>query len=369
MSRPASEYRSDFPAMVDAYLRTASVTCSSVSNLSTHIDSVGHAERRVPVSVNGSEPDNTWICSPHTAYARYSIEELARLRRPWITMPLSGLCRLLGSYFWRARLDDAVVVNNWLLSTNLYPDCEPHALRGWLNEALDRWPRHAIWFRSLNTRYTPEWLNELSKLGFKMIPSRQVYLYDRIDANSKSPQNLRRDLDLLRGSAIIQTNAHAWRVPDFERAAELYSLLYIEKYSRLNPQYTASYLHAWHDAGLLELTGFRNESGSLVAVLGTFTIGTTITAPIVGYDTRQPVSTGLYRLLMALVYEHAARSRQRINLSAGAAHFKRLRGGIGAIEYSAVYDRHLPRRRRAALSFLSSLTTRIGVPFMRRLEL
>ena len=87
------------------------------------------------------------------------------------------------------------------------------------------------------------------------------------------------------------------------------------------------------------------------------------------YNTSLPQRLGLYRLLMATVYERAARLRQRINLSAGAARFKRLRGGIGTMEYSAVYVRHLPKNRRRAVAVLGALTRRIGEPIMRRFEL
>jgi hypothetical protein len=359
----------EFPSKVAAYLRLASDTARAIDNVSTRIDSVGDGAHRVPVSINQSEPGNSWVCSPHTAYARYSIEELARLRRPLLTLPLAAGCRLLGGYFWRSGLDDVVAINNWLLSTNLYPEFHAQAVRGWLCEALDRWPGSAIWFRSLNPRYNPEWLGQLSDMGFKLIPSRQVYLYDEINLTSRSPVNLHRDLRLLKKSSAPRGDAASWSGRDFERAADLYALLYRDKYSELNPTYTAAFLRTWHGAGLLDLSGFRDEEGSLKAVLGIFAVGGTMTVPIVGYDTHQPPKAGLYRLLMAAAYERAAQSRCRINLSAGAAQFKRLRGGVGTLEYSAVYDRHLPRGRRRAVSLLSLLTRALGVPLMRRLEL
>jgi hypothetical protein len=72
---------------------------------------------------------------------------------------------------------------------------------------------------------------------------------------------------------------------------------------------------------------------------------------------------------MVTVYDLAARSGYRINLSAGAAEFKRLRGGVGTMEYSAVCARHLPGNRRRAIGLLATLATRIGEPVMRRFEL
>jgi hypothetical protein len=357
----------EFAAKVAAYLQTSAV--SGIANLATTVAWVGEGAQRVPVSVNASEPQDTWVCSPHTAYVRYAVEELQRFGHPLLTRPLTALCGAVGRYLWRARVDHAVAINNWLLSTNLYPRLDVQALGRWHREALDRWPDRAIWFRSLNARYTAPWIDALRQHGFMLVPSRQVYLYDRIDRQATHPANLRRDLRLLAAARLARSDAADWTDADFARAAQLYALLYLEKYSALNPAYSAAFLKAWHRAGLLELRGYRGTTGELQAIVGLFVLGGTVTAPIVGYDTHLPQRLGLYRLLMATVYERAARRHCRINLSAGAAQFKRLRGGIGAIEFSAVYARHLPRHRRRALSALAGMTRHIGEPIMRHFEL
>ena len=49
-----------------------------------------------------------------------------------------------------------------------------------------------------------------------------------------------------------------------------------------------------------------------------------------------------------------------LNLSSGVARFKRLRGGRPAMEYTAIYCRHLPRRRRIAWQTLALLLERVG---------
>jgi hypothetical protein len=356
-----------FQAQAGAYL-SLDAQSTGIRNLRTTVVSLGGGDSLIPATVNTSEPDNIWVCSPHTTYVRYAREELRRFGHPWISWPLQALCGALGRYLWRARIDDAVALNNWLLSTNLYPALEPRTLRGWLTEAKERWPAHAIWFLSLNNRYTADWLKAVTDAGCELIPSRQVYLYDRI-ARARRPRDLGRDFALLDGTALRPSVAAEWTSADFERAAGLYGQLYLEKYSRLNPEYTSGFLRAWHSAGLLRLSGFRDHSQELQAVLGTFELGNTITAPIVGYNTALPQELGLYRLLMASVYERAATTGARINLSAGAADFKRSRGGVAAMEYSAVYTRHLPAFRRRALKVLGALTRRIGEPIMRRFEL
>jgi hypothetical protein len=359
----------DFGTQVAAFLSTADVVTTGVANISTQIDSVGADDARLPVTINSSERDNSWVCSPYTAYCRYAIEELQRFGHPLLTLPLSAMCRGLGAYLQASRLDQAVAVNNWLISTNLYPRSEAGHASRYIEEAVQRWPHHAIWFRSLNARYAGDWLDALRAAGCVLIPSRQVYLYDRISRDGPMPANLARDLGLLRATPLVASDAAGWSQSDFERAASLYAQLYLEKYSHLNPAYSAHFLQSWHRAGLLDLTGYRDEEGVLQAVVGLFVIDDTITAPIVGYVLDQRDRWGLYRLLMATVYETAARSGRRINLSAGAAEFKRMRGGVGSMEYSAVYVRHLPKARRAAIKVLAGLAQGIGEPIMKRFEL
>ncbi|HVY22670.1 MAG TPA: GNAT family N-acetyltransferase [Steroidobacteraceae bacterium] len=359
----------EFSQQVDVYLKTAHVVHRGIRNIATTIDAVGQGTLRVPVTINSSERCNSWICSPYTTYVSYAAEELERFGHPLYTKPLSFLCQMLGNLLLSARIDDTVTVNNWLVSTNCYPEAPIKTVNGWIEESVSRWPSHAIWFRSLNRRYTSEWLSALTAAGCILIPSRQVYLFDCIQANARTPKNLRWDFALLDQWRNRRSDANTWNSADYVQAEKLYGKLYLEKYSKLNPQYTSTLLSAWSNAGLLSLIGYRSANGELIAVIGMLELDGTVTAPIVGYDTSLPQRLGLYRLLMATIFERAAETGQRVNLSAGAAGFKRLRGGIPEIEYSAVYSRHLPAVRRHVLSALSILARRIGEPIMRKYEL
>jgi hypothetical protein len=358
-----------FAANVTAYLEVGARSAQAIANVTTEVASVGSGEALLPVTVNGLEEGNTWICSPYCTYAVYAAEEVRRLGHPFISGPLEALCGVLGRYLRNAGIDNVVAVNNWLISTNLYPPARAYDVPGIIAEANARWPGHAVWFRSLNARYTADWLESLIQAGCMLIPSRQVYLYDAVDANATRPVDLQRDFRLLRTTSLSKSPADQWTSDDFERASKLYALLYLEKYSRLNPAYTGEFLRLWHQAGLIDLVGFRDTLGELRGVVGMYSDGATITSPIVGYDTSRPQEEGLYRILAATVLMSAARSGRRVNLSAGVGEFKRLRGGAGEIEYSAVYARHLPPRSRRALGRLSFVTRRLGVPIMRYFRL
>ena len=352
-------------------IHCAADTQPFIANVRTSAELLAVDDWLMPATVNHGEPDNAWVCSPLAMYRDYAIAELYRYFHPVAARPLSLLCRASGYAMRMARIDHAVALNNWMLSTNIYPGFEPASLRKLVDAALARWPGHSLWFRSLNEVQHGDWLAALSALGFDLIAGRQVYLFDRDELAPRTTRHgtLRHDLKLLDRTALQRVGNTQLGTADYERVAQLYEQLYINKYTRLNPRYSPDFIQAWHRAGLLELTGFRGVGGELQGVVGMFRLAGTITAPIVGYNTALPQKMGLYRLLMATVFETVLQSGETCNLSAGAAHFKRLRGGRPAIEYSAVMSKHLPADRRRVIGALRTLTTSVGVPIMKRFKL
>ena len=344
-------------------------TLPLIANVQCRVDAVQAGGAVFPVTVNDDEPDNAWVCSPLTTYGRYAVEEVDRLGRPYLAAPLRALAGHAAAWLRRADIDRAVAVNNWLVSTNAYPDLRDTDLSVVVAQVLERWPSHAVWFRSLNTVHHADWLRALSAMGFVLVPSRQVYLFDDVERLSRERTDLKRDLAMLsREDASGHVSRH-FDDADLERVAELYTELYIGKYSALNPRYGTTLIAAWHKANLLELHGVRDEHGVLQGAVGMLRFGNLLTSPIVGYNTALPARRGLYRMLAALVLRQASRDRCMVNLSAGVAHFKRQRGGQPAIEYSAVLVSHMPARTQRAVRALSAITRHIGVPIMKHYRL
>lgn len=371
MTAPPDVRLDEFNARAAAFLALHRQSSSDrfVRNLRTTVDSVGAGHACLPVTVNHGETGNAWVCSPYTTYCSYAAEETARLNHPVLTRPLNGLIRRMGAALQRADIDRAVAINNWLVSTNGYPRLHDVDLDQAIDEAASRWPDHAIWFRSLNAAHHADWLRALTERGGVLLASRQVYLFDDIAGLARQRTDLKRDFSLLRTQAGFTCERVTDGDADFKRAEELYTELYIHKYSHLNPQYRHALIKAWSDAGLLQLFGLRDTEGVLQGIVGLFRFGNLITSPIVGYNTQLPQKLGLYRRLAACVLREGAEHGRPVNLSAGVAHFKRQRGGQAAIEYSAVLCSHLPRRRRHAIRALGVLTRNVGVPIMRAFKL
>ncbi|MDF2724084.1 MAG: family N-acetyltransferase [Paenibacillus sp.] len=344
---------------------------SYIRNVDTKLNVLRMDDLILPVTVNDGEYENAYVCSPYTHYIRYAKRELELLNRPAMEKSLSVLLDAMGYWMKRSQLNRVVHMNNWLLSTNLYPRFSGDQAGAVLQAAREAFPGHAILFRSLSSSLHPEIIAALRAEGCKLVPSRQIYLYHSGDpafGNAKARWLLKRDYELLEKNGYAFVSAADMTDEDIPRIVELYGMLYLEKYSYDNPQFNEAFIRLAKQSGTLTLYGLRKD-GRLDAVMGYFARNGTMTTPLFGYDTSLPQSVGLYRMLSACLLRQARESGHLLHESAGAAQFKRNRGAIADMEYTAVYDKHLPVGRRWCWSLLDRLLNGVGVPLMRRLKL
>ncbi|HYD88082.1 MAG TPA: hypothetical protein VEA80_11445 [Vitreimonas sp.] len=366
---PAAAASTDWPAgaeqeraYIDAFASRGSTAL--ISNLRTRVMALRSGARVFPVTVNDAEYGDAYVCLPHTAYALYAKDELRIVDAgPW-TPALAALASGAGAALRRAQINRVVHVNNWMLSTNLH-GCwrgeEVGAIRTLLTE---RFPAHALCVRSLNRWSDPDLCARFEADGWRLLPARQIYVTDDLAAEWAPRRDTRRDLALLERSPYRRDDLHELRPGDAQRIADLYALLYLDRYSQLNPAFTADFIDLTHRAGLFTYRGFRDGNGALATVVGCFIRGGVLTTPIVGYDTARPPEEGLYRLCSLALAQMAMERGLKLNGSAGAASFKRNRGARAVIEYSAYYVRHLPLARRSAIAALEQLLNRIALPIM-----
>ncbi|MBB6098676.1 hypothetical protein HNR42_002111 [Deinobacterium chartae] len=343
-------------------------TRAYVTNAHADLYALGNDEVVLPVAVpRGEGPGDSYVLSPYTHYVLYAREELRRETHPVLSALLSPALGAAGRALLAAGFDRAAQANAWLLSTNLYPPAlRADHLPPMLHRLLEAFPDRPILFRSLDAHHNPGLLRALEALGCDLLFSRRVYYQDVTTARVRQRKQVRVDLARLRRSPYQEVAGPDFSDADLERARELYGRLYLEKYSRHNPQFTARFFRLARDGALLKLIGYRSPQGRLDAVLGYYVRGAVMTQPIFGYDTALPQSAGLYPLLSARVILEGQRLQLRVNASAGVGPFKRLRGGEPALEYHAVYTRHLPARQRRVWQALRAFLDRAAVPFIER---
>lgn len=319
----------------------------------------------LPVTRTEFDPDNSYVCSPLTHYVTYAMDELANLKNP----PLESLLRLLfvplGAYFRRAQLERVVFVNNWLLSTNLYPELRPEQITAALRLLIGAFPDHAIVFRSVDAANNAVVYEALRGAGCRMVFGRSVYYHDIATPHVQRRHNYRLDLKHFQRTAYEVIDGGDLLPSDDARLVELYNALYLAKYSPYNPQFTEAFVRLALAEGLLTIKALRHE-GRIDAVLGYFSRRGILTPPLFGYDTGQPKRLGLYRLLSTLTALEALRRGEIVHFSAGVGAFKRARGGVQSTEYNAVYDAHLSRARRRPWAVLQAIMDRAVIPVVRR---
>ncbi|MEJ6402134.1 GNAT family N-acetyltransferase [Yoonia sp. 2307UL14-13] len=316
-----------------------------------------------------SDPPDCYICSPTVAYVDYALEETRHFNaRPSLKTAIRLLLRLCRPIMQATGLDRQVQPNNWLFSTNPVPDLTPDQAKALRDDLTETYPDRAIVIRSINEMTDASTINALKSAGFALLPARQIYAYDT-RKRPKPTIDMKRDAALLATGPYDIVPADDFTDADFNRAADLYAMLYLEKYTPLNPTYTAAFLTQAHRIGLLRIVGLRGADQILDGVVGMFTRGNTMTVPILGYDTSKPQKWGLYRMLNAHAQAEAIETGRFYNMSAGAARFKRYRNAEPMIEYTAVYVRHRGWRQRIATATVRSLLDWIGVPLLRRFGL
>lgn len=340
-----------------------------IPNVRTHIMGLRSRERVLPVTINDGERDGSYVCEPFSAYILYARRELeivgAGLEK-WLFVPLIAMASLL---LRAARINKIVHVDNWLLSTNLHGDWQGADIGDIRRYLADRYPGHIIAIRSLDEWSSPALIHAAVKDGWMLFPSRQIWVVSNVSAQWQRRHNLAEDRRVLRRSGLRIESLESIVPPDAERIAYLYGLLYLEKYSALNPAFSARWVMETARAGLVRYRCARDADGVIQAVSGSLSRGDVLTPPVVGYDTAKPQSLGLYRIACLLFTEDAAATGVRLNGSAGAASFKRARGAQPETEYSAYYVAHLPFVRRSILTLLSGLLNRLAVPYMRKHQL
>ena len=318
-----------------------------------------------PVTISDFHMENTYTVSPYSHYVSYGgYEEVKHLNNPPVEALIKLLMRPVAWYFRQAELDKVVYVNNYLLSTNLYPSAGEDQLKA-LTEALQKWfPERVIVFRSVDRRKNPHVHEALEKDGYEMVLSRQVWYMDPEEA-SRTKQ-YKEDMRVLRKHGYEIVDGKELSDGELARSLDLYNMLYLEKYSYYNPQFTFEFMKLARDEEILHLRALKRD-GSINAVMGFFIRNGVMTQPLFGYDTSLPQEEGLYRLLTLITLQEGIKRGLLVHASGGVGKFKKVRGGKSVIEYNAVYYQHLPMKRRRPWQLIKAIS-KYAIPYFQKMD-
>ena len=353
------------------YLRNFQTSESMICNIKTKtkictIDNKLH----LPLTINKEEYANSYVCSIYTALIPYCTQELHKLNNPLLRTVINRLITFFDSILKKNQINKLIQINNWMLSTNLhYEELQNLNYKKFFFFLSQSFPEHSFMVRSLNSHQNSHLINSLKINDCLMIPTRQVYIFDKKLKDYSLSHNYKIDKKLLKTTGYNYVAQHEIKRSDYSRIIELYNMLYIKKYSEHNPQFTSQYIEMIINHPYFYIEGFRNHHGILDAVGGRFTIEKTTTLPIVGYDTNKPKKLGLYRLVLISTILYAEKNGLIFNASSGASSFKKLRGAVPFIEYAAVYSDHLSKKRKRIWSYLKFILDKVFIPIMRKYQL
>jgi hypothetical protein len=256
-------------------------------------------------------------------------------------------------------------VNNWLLSTNLYPSLTSDQIKKMTEFLTNQFPQHTILMRSINETLHNQMIRSFNSEGYKRIMSRSIYLFDpKIPLTKKQRKALNQDNKLLEKFDYQIRDIHT---DDYQNVEELYNQLYIDKYSKNNPQFTD---HYFKNAALHNILQFKLviKDTKVIGVIGYFVRDGVLTTPVLGYEIESEKGEGLYRVLSLLITKEIIDKNYMGHRSAGAGSFKRKRGSVQEIEYTYYYNKHLPLKSSLPWNSLKMIMDIVIEPLARKMR-
>ena len=332
-----------------------------IANVDTEVWLAQVDDVLLPVTKNTTQYKNSYVCSLFSHYISYCKEELDIVGVGFFKYAFTPLLGLLGWVAKRAQINKVVILNNFMLSTNLYVPLSKEQYKQLVLAAQAKFPDFLIAFRSLNEDYNAQTLADLTDLGGLKIASRRVYLLKPEHIHSSAKKLLRKDERAKQDKGYQWKQAVSSDVPDINI---FYDALYLRKYSRLNPQFTeVFYRHILQNA-LFEVR-MLTQADKNRGVCGLFVHGGGATAPVFGYDGQSTPQDALYRVLSLWGWKAIQSHRPlKINFSSGVSLFKRARGAVGRTEYSVLFSKHLSRKRHLFWQIFAGVINHVALPFM-----
>lgn len=314
-------------------------------------------EHIIPLTINHATHLNSFVCSAYGHYVTCAKEALAFFKPTFVQKPLQLVVSGMGNVL--KTIDRAVFVNNWLFSTDLHGPINQKEVAAIKETLIEKFPGHAIIFRSIHTYENSDLYHALKKEGFDLIASRQIFFFQGKNEEAFRSRIFKSDLKIIREMDYeIITNKEITPT-DIPRLAQLYHFVYTDKHSQQNPQWNEEFIRLAIEQGILEILAIR-KNGQIDAVAGFYCRNGVLISPFLGHDTTQSQENKLYRIISTLLYLEARKRKMILHLSSGATFYKKIRKAENVMEYMAVYRKHLPIRRQIPWKLLKGVANALG---------
>lgn len=310
-----------------------------ISNADTKVELVRLDDMVFPITIDsGKNTNKTYVTSLVTQFFDYVQEEiLENDKYSKTTKRLARYAFPIIRAIGKRTFSNTVFVNNWLISSNLYPELSAGQWQALAQAVVRQYSGKAIVFKGIVPWTNSQGKHELEKQSFVALVSRQVYIMDPETSKYKK----KRPYVMDKKHSDKQAEFYHWEkleeITDDQACLikSYYNELYLGKYSTYNPWYTESFIKESCKAGFLAYHVLK-KGDQIVAVQAIADQGGVITTPFIGYDQSYPKEEGLYRMMNIMLMDKAIEENKILNMSSGAATFKKQRGGKPDFEYHMV---------------------------------
>ena len=320
-----------------------------VSNAHCQIQTIEFGGHSHPVSLlEHSQWQECAASSPRTA--------LLRVNRYCRSSPVSAVARMvdtlscliygpLSALMHTGKLDQAALVGNYLLPVTFYPAWNADDIRLMTEKLQTAHPQRPLMMQHLSTEVCPQLMQHLRNLGWKMIATRRVML---ADPQQSHQSNLLAEADV----SIVphdQLTDH-----DLHELYALYKQHQAQHKNHLQADFSLAFFELCLETGFAGLTGLRWR-GRWAGVLGTYTQPgcSWLSAPLMAWDHKLPAAVDADRILQQLFIDEA--KQKQLNVHWGTKLKTDPGNGSVAVEYTAIYDQHLPSSQKTALHWFSAV--------------
>ncbi len=343
---------------------------SYITNSSCELMICAGHQLLLPLVLSSNSKNQTYVVSNNTQFIDYPLEEIVQGSKypKYVKIGSRLFFALLKMIGRLSRFDNCVFVNNWLVSTNLYPQLSKEVIDDLMGCLSAHFPKKTIVFKGLLREFNAGIMDALAENNCKEIVTRQVYMMDPALKKYKKKRPYTQDKKHAEKSEGLQWSVQE-SLSDEEKSKiiAMYTDLYIRKYSVHNPHYTPSFLSLLLHKGVMTLHVLK-ENERIQASQLIFTLNGMLTTPMIGYDAQEPKEKGLYRLMNMALMQEAIEKNFVLNMSSGASSFKKQRGGVPVFEHNMVKYNHVGPVRRLPWLIFKMLSDKVVKPGMEKYE-
>lgn len=304
-----------------------------ISNLDVEVKILEINNQLIPISF--------WNTNDHNCYTssiiwtlNYASEELKKENNKFKRFLFNFSLNIIKKLLRHLNIDNNLYIWNLLLSTNILPELSEKEIKEIKNFLQIKYPKKCLIFRSVNNKITINLKDNLEKNNFSKIVSRQIFFFQKDDLLkiNKIKDNIW-DKKLFQKHKL-NFNKFSKDTSDYyiEGIKKCYDELYINKYSRLNPNFSLDFYKNILNNKFFHINWLFYEK-KLLAVYWYYEINKIATTPIFWYILEKNKDFSLYRQITNKTIFETLEKNNILNHSSWAWMFKINRWAIFDLEY------------------------------------